>query len=75
MESDPTNVPPIFSGTLTLAPEIHNCNTRFSLDIHRQGLSINHGATTFLLQYQQAILSKFLKEALITQWTTHHHRS
>ena len=49
----------ISSGTFTLASEIHNQYIRVDLNIHRQNISINHGATTFLLQYQQVIPSEF----------------
>lgn len=58
MKSDPTNSPAIFPGIFAWASEIHNYNTRFNLNIHSQSISINHDATTFLLQYQQAIPSE-----------------
>ena len=51
MKGDPTNSPEISSGILALTSEIHNYNTRVNLNIHRQSVSINHSATTFLLQY------------------------
>ena len=59
VKGDPTNSPAISSGILTLVSEIHNYNTRVNLNIHRRNISINHGATTFLLQYQQVIHSEF----------------
>ena len=51
MKGDPTNSPALSSGILALTSEIHNYNTRVDLIIQRQSVSINHSATTFLLQY------------------------
>ena len=49
IKSDPTNIPAIFSGTLTLASEVHSHNTRFAtnFNIYRPSISNNYGATTF----------------------------
>ena len=49
INNDPTNIPAIFSGTLTLASEVHSYNTRFAtnFNIYRPSISNNYGATTF----------------------------
>ena len=49
IKNDPTNIPAIFSGTLTLASEVHSYNTRFAtnLNIYRPSISNNYSATTF----------------------------
>lgn len=49
IKNDPTNIPAIFSGTLTLAYEIHTHNTRFAtyFNIYRPRASNNYGTTTF----------------------------
>ena len=49
IKNDPTNIPAIFSGTLTLASEVHSHNTRFAtnFNIYRPSISNNYGATTF----------------------------
>ena len=49
ISNDPTNIPAIFSGTLTLASEVHSYNTRFAtnFNIYRPSISHNYGATTF----------------------------
>ena len=49
IKNDPTNIPAIFSGTLTLASEVHSYNTRFAtnFNIYRPSISNNYGATTF----------------------------
>ena len=49
IKNDPTNIPAIFSGTLTPASEIHSYNTRFAtnFNIYRPSTSNNYGATTF----------------------------
>ena len=46
--NDPTDIPAIFSGTLTLASEVHSYNTRFAtnFNIYRPSISNNYGATT-----------------------------
>ena len=48
INNDPTNIP-VFSGTLTLAFEVHSYNTRFAtnFNIYRPSISNNYGATTF----------------------------
>ena len=45
----PPNIPAIFSGTLTLASEIHSYNTRFAtnFNIYRPSISNNNGTTAF----------------------------
>ena len=49
IKNDPINTPAIFSGTLTLASEVHSYNTRFAtnLNIYRPSISNNYGATKF----------------------------
>ena len=49
IKNDPTNIPAIFSGALTLASEVHRYNTRFStnFNIYRPSISNNYRATTF----------------------------
>ena len=49
IKNDPTNIPAIFSGTLTLASEVHIYNTRFvtNFNIYRPSVSNNYGATMF----------------------------
>ena len=46
IKNDPTNFPAIFSGTLTLASEVHRYNTRFAtnFNIYRLSISNNYGA-------------------------------
>lgn len=49
IKSDPINIPVIFSGTLTLASEIHSYNTRFAtnFNVYRLSICSNYGATIF----------------------------
>ena len=49
VESDPTNIPAIFSGALKLALGIHNYNTTFvtKFNIYRPSIRNNYAATTF----------------------------
>ena len=49
IKNDPTNIPPIFSGTLKIASEVHRYNARFAtnFNIYRPSISNNYGATTF----------------------------
>ena len=49
INNDPTNIPAIFSGTLTLASEVHSYNTRFAtnFNIYRPSISNNYGAKMF----------------------------
>ena len=49
IKNDPTNIAAIFSGTLTLAYEVHRYNTRFAtnFDIYGPSISNKYGATTF----------------------------
>ena len=44
-----TSIPTIFSGTLTLAFEVHSYNTRFvsNLNFNRPRITNNYGGTTF----------------------------
>ena len=49
IKNDPANIPTIFSGSLTLASEVHSYNTRFAtnFNIYRPNINNNYGATTF----------------------------
>ena len=49
INNDPTNIPAIFSGTLTLPSKVHSHNTRFAtnFNIYRPSISNKYGATTF----------------------------
>ena len=70
IKNDPTNIPAIFSGTLTLASEVHRYNTRFAtnFNIYRPSISNNYGATTFSFvasKIWESIPSEFKKNFLI----------
>ena len=47
IKNDPTNIPPIFSGTLKIASEVHRYNVRFAtnFNIYRPSISNNYGPT------------------------------
>ena len=49
INNDPTNIPAIFSGTFSLASEVHSYNTTFVTDfnIYRPSISNNYGARMF----------------------------
>ena len=49
IKNDSANIPTIFSGSLTLASEVHSYNTRFAtnFNIYRPNINNNYGATTF----------------------------
>ena len=49
IKNGPANIPTIFSGSLTLASEVHSYNTRFAtnFNIYRPNINNNYGATTF----------------------------
>ena len=66
IKNDPKNIPAIFSGTLTLASDVHRYYTRFAtnFNIYRPSISNNYGATTFSFvasKIWESILSELIK--------------
>ena len=71
--NNPTNVPMIFKGTLTLASEVHSYNTRFvsTRNSHRPRIRNNYGVYLIFRDYMVMLKNFYPQSRFLTPIPSH----